>query len=276
MSASSTEDQVRERTRELSLQNEALRRSLSAVREDQTQLVIQTMGLFEKIVAGLSHGLNTPLGVLTSNFDTAARSFAKIQKEVESLQGYSARLQPLFETGLSLMEMNQEACSRIAQLVSSLKSFVRLDEASFKESDINEGLESTLALLQPELDDRIQVTTDFAELPRILCYPDQLNLVFLSLLLEACKAIQGEGEIRIVSRVENEHVQVLISHSADEFEEPTSGQASGSEADLNLSVLAQVIRSQQGDLELERDAEGGRRFVIQLPMRVQAPSTLPS
>lgn len=274
MSTSSPEDQVRERTRELSLQNEALRRSLSALREDQTQLVIQTMGLFEKIVAGLSHGLNTPLGILTSNFDTAARSFSKIQKEVETLQGYSARLQPLFETGLSLMEMNQEACSRITQLVNSLKSFVRLDEASFKESDINEGLESTLALLQPELDDRIQVTTELAELPRIPCCPDQLNLVFLSLLLEACKAIQGEGEIRIVSRVENEHVQVLISHTADELEEPTSGQASGSETDLNLSVLAQVIRSQQGDLELERDAVG-RRFVIQLPMRVQAPSTLP-
>jgi signal transduction histidine kinase len=135
------EEKVRERTQELKLENDELKESVLALREDQVRLIIQTMGLFERVVAGIAHGINTPLGILISNLDIASRSLTRVQDKV-ALTGDSSELSPLLEPALALADVNREACNRISQLISTLKSFVHLDQASFKETDINESLKA--------------------------------------------------------------------------------------------------------------------------------------
>jgi signal transduction histidine kinase len=268
------EERVRERTLELKLENEELRESVLALQEDQGRLVVQTMGLFERVVAGITHGINTPLGILISNLDIASRSLMKVQNEVETLTGHSSKLSVLMEPALSLVDVNREACNRIGQLVSTLKCFVHLDEASVKETEINESLKSTLTLIQHEFDDRISVKEEFANLPLIRCYPDRLNMVFMNLLLNSCQAIQGKGEIRIETRLQGDYVEVIITDTGNEIQEEVAENVSvpASGTSLNLSILTQIIKSQSGRLEFRNESGQGRKFTILLP--VQGPTSV--
>ncbi|MGY8826612.1 MAG: sensor histidine kinase [Candidatus Latescibacterota bacterium] len=77
------------------------------------------------------------------------------------------------------------ASQRISQVVRSLKNFSRLDEASYQKADVREGLDSTLTLLTPKFEGRIEVTHAYGEVPAIYCYAAELNQVFMNVLSNA-------------------------------------------------------------------------------------------
>jgi phosphoglycerate-specific signal transduction histidine kinase len=59
----------------------------------------------------------------------------------------------------------------IAAVITSLRNFARLDEADLQESDLHEGIDSTLTLLHHELKTSIRTIRDFGDIPLIYCYP---------------------------------------------------------------------------------------------------------
>jgi two-component system NtrC family sensor kinase len=241
---------------------------LSAPSQDQIIIAIQAMTLLEIIVAGAIHGINTPLGTISSNLDVTARSLTKIQSEIKRPNAaQSETLQQLFDTSHALMELNRNACDRICQVLSSLKSFVRLDEASFKEADINEGLDCSLTLIEHELQERIRLAKDFVKLPMVPCYPQLLNLVFMNLFVDTCRAIQGRGEIQVATALEGDHVKVLISYSENEVDQQNRNkEVPASRASLSLSALTGIMRAQGGKIEFESGPAVGRKFTIWVPL----------
>ena len=106
---------------------------------------------------------------------------------------------------------NRLACERIVKIVRSLRNFARLDEAERKKVDIHEGIESTLTLVAHELKRRIKVIKEFGAVREIECYPNQLNQVFMNMLVNASQSIEGEGEIRIRTWEEDNAVRIAIS-----------------------------------------------------------------
>jgi signal transduction histidine kinase len=82
---------------------------------------------------------------------------------------------------------------RIRQIVLSLRNFSRMDEGEFKAVDIHEGIDSTLMILQHRFKARleqpgIEMIKDYAVLPRVECYPGQLNQVFMNILVNSIDA----------------------------------------------------------------------------------------
>jgi uncharacterized protein YqeY len=55
------------------------------------------------------------------------------------------------------------ATERVTKILRSLKNFIRMDEAEYQEADIHEGIDSTLTLLEKEIDDRIEVVKKYGE-----------------------------------------------------------------------------------------------------------------
>jgi signal transduction histidine kinase len=77
---------------------------------------------------------------------------------------------------------------RIRGIVVSLRNFSRMDEADFKYVDIHEGIESTLLILQHRLKDKpecpaVVTIKDYGNLPKVECFPGQLNQVFMNTAL---------------------------------------------------------------------------------------------
>ncbi len=102
------------------------------------------------------------------------------------------------------MRVIASGSTRVTNIVRRLCSFARLDEAELKRADLNEGLEDTLTLLHHELKHDIEVVREYGEIPKMYCYPAQLNQVFLNLLVNARQAIEGKGSIRVRSYLDGD------------------------------------------------------------------------
>ena len=169
------------------------------LRRNQAQLVhAEKMATLGHLVAGVAHEVNTPLGALKSNNDLLIRALAKLKTIVEAPEApceirEDPGLMKIMASIEDLNSINKDAMERIVTIVRSLRKFARLDEAEQDRVDLHEGLESTLTLVHHELKNRIVVHKNYRDLPSITCFPNQINQVFMNILVNASQAIEGKG-----------------------------------------------------------------------------------
>ncbi|WP_238625339.1 sensor histidine kinase [Aggregatilinea lenta] len=202
--------------RELALRKSALEATLDELRETQMMLVhASKMNALGQVVAGVAHEINNPVSFVNSNLyslRTAANDVRSAYTELEALidaEGTDAQrarmveirqqadLDFLFPDLDDLLGGSIQGLARVKRIVEDLRAFSRLDEAEFKEVDLADNIHSTLAIAQPELRDRVAVELDLDALPRIKCYPAELNQVFMNLIVNAAQAIERAGTLRI-------------------------------------------------------------------------------
>ena len=260
---SDLEKKVDERTREL--------------RQKQAQLVqAEKMASLGQLVAGVAHEINTPLGALKSNIDILTRSVPKI-KNLMFDQG--APESPDLSKRLSILETlnthNQTAIDRIVMIVNSLRKFARLDEAELDEVDIHEGLDNTLILVQHELKNRVEVIKGYERLPLVKCYPNQLNQVFMNLLVNASHAIEGKGEIFINTHHKDGRVLVEIRDTGKGiskedlpriFDPGFTTKGVGVGTGLGLSIVYQIMQDHKGTIAVDSELGKGTTFRMHLPV----------
>ena len=149
------------------------------------------MASLGNLVAGVAHEINTPVAALSSSAETSRLSLQKILEHLEA--GGNEDGNKALRCAIDVLRRNQEttwdASQRVATIVRSLRNFARLDEATRQRADMHEGLETTLALLQHELGERIEVVKEYGTLPLVDCYANRMNQVFMNLLLNATRAI---------------------------------------------------------------------------------------
>jgi two-component system, NtrC family, sensor kinase len=161
------------------------------------------------------------------------------------------------------------------KIVSSLKSFAGLDQATVDQVDIHEGLESTLTLLQHEQNGRITIYKDFAAIPPIRCSPSQLNQAFMNVLLNAIQAIKGAGHILVKTSKQGkwaviEFVDNGIGIAEDDIARifdpgfTTKGVRVGT--GLGLAIVHRIIEEHGGRIEVESEVGKGSTFRIFLPL----------
>ena len=275
------EERVRERTRELQEKNTALEEALIQLREMQHQLVVQEkMATLGSLVAGIAHELNNPLGAVKSAGDVLGRGVEKIRRTVDQTIDLSEiRDDRPFDRALSALEnsiqVTNAAIERITQIVDSLKSFTRLDQADYQRADPHEGLESTLTLLEYHLKDGISIVREYGELPQIYCFPGELNQVFMNVLMNASQAIEGEGAIKIRTYRDETQVYVEISDTGRGvprerlqriFDPNFSRKDTRVGLGLGLATSYNIVRQHQGHLRLESERGAGTVVTISLPI----------
>ena len=264
---SELEQKVEERTREL--------------RQKQAQLIqAEKMASLGQLVAGVAHEINTPLGALKSNIDIFIRSVHKIkdlmfaQKMPQEFRE-SPEVIKRFTSIETLNTHNQTAIDRIVMIVNSLRKFARLDEAELGEVDLHEGLENTLILVQHELKNRIEVVKNYGNLPFIKCYPNQLNQVFMNILVNASHAIEHEGEIFIRTYHNQEYAMVEIRDTGKGisqkdlqriFDPGYTTKGFGVGTGLGLSIVYQIMKDHKGKIEVDSKLDQGTTFRIILPI----------
>ena len=200
----------RKRVEERALnQSQQLRKAMKQLKYSQSQAIhnakIVALG---QLVAGIAHEINNPISFIYGNIEPAL-NYAKELLELIHLyqKHYPEPMDEIQETiadldlefleadFLKLLESMKTGGNRIREIIKSLRNFSRLDESDRKAADLHEGLNNTLMLLQHRLksqDDRprIQVVKNFASLPKIECYPGDLNQVFMNLLNNAIDALE--------------------------------------------------------------------------------------
>lgn len=255
---------------ELEKQKFDLEKTLVELKQTQAQLVqSEKMASLGQLVAGVAHEINTPIGTINSNNDIFAKCAQKIKADPNSTKTYVE----IFE---DTIKINSEAIKRINSIVRALKNFARLDEAEYKETDIHEGIRSTLMLINHELKGKIEVIEEFGDLPLINCYPNQLNQVFMNILVNACQSIEKTGNIRIKTEKLADKVKIAVSdtgkgipeeHLEHIFDPGFTTKGVGVGTGLGLSICYRIIQKHNGSITAESTINKGSTFIIELPQK---------
>lgn len=267
---------------EIEQKNSDLQSALVRLKETQQELLTKgKMAALGDLVAGVTHEINNPIGAVNSANDVARRCVNRIEKHLERQQTIEAlRGDWDFIKSLKILRENinvtLRAGERIATMVGTLKNFARVDESTFQQVDIHEGIDSSLVLLGGELKNRVAVVRSYAEIPRIGCYPGQLNQVFINLLKNASNAIEKKGTITIQTQKENGNVVIRISDDGRGIPKEKieriwdigfSREGSRVKMGSGLSASLNIVQNHKGKIEVDSEVGRGTTFSVTLPIK---------
>lgn len=234
--------------------------TIKELKETQIQLInSEKMASLGQLVAGVAHEINTPVASIKSNNGIVAKLLGSIE---------DAELKEMLT---DINEIDKEAISRISNIVTSLKKFVRLDEAEQQEADINKELDLTLDLIRHETKNRIKIIKNYGEIPMVKCFPNMLNQVFMNILVNACQAIEGLGTITITTDFIDKNLIVKIKDTGRGIPQNqldkifTAGfttKSSGVGTGLGLAICTKIIEKHKGEISVNSAVGMGSEFII--------------
>ena len=261
---------------------ESLQQKNQALQETQAKLVqSEKMASLGNLVAGIAHEINTPVGAINSMHDTLMRAVDRLNGVLEA--DYHEVLQnnrPMRAALQVIQDANRVIATgtkRVTEIVRSLRSFARLDEAEMKEANLHEGIENTLTLVHHNLKNRIEVVRDYSDIPPVTCFPSRLNQVFLNLLVNAGQAIDGQGKITVSTRLVGDEVAIAIADSgkgiptenlARIFDPGFTTKGVGVGTGLGLSICYQIVQDHKGSIRVNSQEGEGTTFTIHLPLSI--------
>jgi signal transduction histidine kinase len=288
-------------------QSEELSRALRELQQTQTHLIqTEKMSSLGQLVAGVAHEINNPVNFIYGNLNHATdyiqdllgllglyrkyypHPVAEIRDRCEEVD-----LDFLTDDLPKILSSMKTGADRIRQIVLSLRSFSRFDQADMKAVDIHEGIDSTLMILQHRLRARtddigIEVIKEYGTLPPVHCLAGQLNQVFMNLLSNAIDALQEAGassncpgQIRIRTMLKSDperpHAVIRVSDNGPGipveiqerifdpfFTTKPVGQGTG----LGLSISYQIVTERHGgSLRCRSEVGKGTEFWIEIPLQ---------
>ncbi len=244
-----------------------LRRALGELRATQGRLVQHAkMAALGQLVAGVAHEINTPLAAVVNNNDLFLRIFFRMR---------AGRIEERDLAAIEdLSKVTRLACARMSDIVRTLRTFARLDEADVKSVDLHEGIESTLVLIAHLTKSGITVERRYGDLPRVECHPNQINQVFMNLCVNACQAMGERGTLTITTRAHADGVEVRVKDTGvgiarDKLRHifdpgfTTKGAPLGT--GLGLSIVYQIVEGHGGDIAVASEVGVGTEFTVRLP-----------
>ncbi|MCT7984225.1 PAS domain S-box protein [Laspinema sp. A4] len=290
--------------------SQELQQAYRELQDTQVQLIqAEKMSSLGQLVAGVAHEINNPVSFIYGNLTYASDYTDKLLELIQLYQQSYPR--PLNEITEFIEEMEldflisdfpkiinsmKNGASRIRDIVKSLRTFSRLDEADLKAVDLHENLDSTLMILHNRLKGHgrvpeIQVIKHYGNLPLVECYSSLLNQVFMNLLMNAIEAIE-ERRNRLTPESLSDYVgcitvrtglllpnRVLIAIQDNGigmkrlvqekvFNPFFTTKAIGKGTGMGLSTSYQIVtENHQGTLRFSSTEGVGAEFAIELPLK---------
>jgi PAS domain S-box-containing protein len=203
-----SEARERQKAQELELTLQQLKNTQSLIVQSEK------MSSLACLVAGIAHEINNPTSFIYGNIQPATDYFQDLLNVIELYQKYYPEPVPEIVEQLQNINLNfiaedfpkllasmKQGAERISDIVISLQNFSRLDQSKSKRVNIHEGIENALVLLQYRLKEQsnrpeIQVIKEYGQLPKVECFPSEINQVFMAVLCNAIDAIEeriGQG-----------------------------------------------------------------------------------
>jgi PAS domain S-box-containing protein len=263
-----------------------------------------------QLASGIAHEINTPTqyvgdGVhfLKEAFDgyrRLAEHYRRAVEVVDASGGHQDMVSMIREIeqdiDLPYLEANvpgsfascEDGISRISTIVRAMKEFAHPDQREKAPADLNQALQTTLAIAKNEYKYVAEITTEFGELPAVLCYVGDLNQVFLNLIVNAAHAIGdvvgphgGKGTIGIRTSRDRDVVRIDITDTGAGIPEAIrhrifdpffTTKEVGKGTGQGLAIArSTVVSKHHGSLSFETELGKGTTFTIRLPVNGEQP-----
>jgi PAS domain S-box-containing protein len=301
----SLNEQLLETSAKIETRNAELKNTLKRLEDTQAQMIqSEKMAFIGQLAAGVAHEINNPTGFVSSNLKTLLNyhndiaqlieKYHKLIVELESAGNKNKIPEPikkgihkiksfegdidigyLMEDVTDLIDECRQGTDRIKKIVMDLKDFAHPGEDRIQSMDINSRLESTLNVVNNEIKYKATVKRDFYDIPAIKGHPQQLNQVFMNILVNAVQAIEKKGEIVVKTRHVNEHVEIKISDTGcgipqenlDKIFDPFfTTKAVGKGTGLGMNIAYNIVKKHNGAIEADSEVGKGTTFTIKIPV----------
>jgi len=287
---------------------EQLAQSLSELEQAQLQLVqSEKMATIGQLAAGVAHEINNPVSFIVGNLDHAKQY---TQDLINHLQLYQQQdlppgeeilthaeeidLEFLLEDLPDMISSMQEGTDRIREISKSMRTFARSDTAQKVAFNIHDGIDSTLLILKHRLkaSPAIEILKKYGQLPEVMCYPGQLNQVFMNLIANCLDAFDdlnagrdyneikahpnriiistevNQSDLQVVIRIKDNGPGMPSSVKQRIFDHLFTTKPVGKGTGLGLSISRQiVVEKHGGQLDCNSAPGVGTEFAIALPMK---------
>ena len=221
----------------------AVKRDVSQEKAMQVQLrTSQRLEAVGQLAAGIAHELNTPIGFVSSNFESITnyiKNFVKLlelyRKTVAELAGQLPEKGPaalartaeleedlqiefILEDLDDLFSESKDGFERITSIVTKLREFSRIDQMDERESfNFNRAIETTIVVARNEYKYSAEIELELdPELPDVMASGGEINQVILNLIINAAQAIKEQerqelGRITINTEYDEEWVRCKIA-----------------------------------------------------------------
>ncbi|MEG4342217.1 ATP-binding protein [Microcoleus sp. A003_D6] len=289
-------------------QNQQLEQTLTDLQKAQLQLVQnEKMSALGNLVAGVAHEINNPIGFISGNLSEVKRSLADVIEHLELYRSDAPKseiadhaeeidLDYLLEDLPKMIDSMQVGCDRICSISTSLRTFSRGDKDYKVPFNIHEGINSAILILKHRLKANeqrppIEVRTKYGNLPKIECFPGQLNQVFMNLLANAIDALEESNLGRSFSEISanpnritictdvmgEKYIQIKIADNGTGMKEEVKQQifdhlfttkGVGKGTGLGLAIARQIaVEKHGGTIEVIAEPGVGTEFAIVLPVQ---------
>jgi PAS domain S-box-containing protein len=277
---------------------ESEREAHAALKQAQVQLVqSEKLASLGQIVAGVAHEINNPVAFVTNNVAVLGRDVGEMRDLIElyeeadgliasSFPELAARIgefRDRVDMGYTLnniqglLHRSRDGLRRIQQIVTHLRLFAHLDEGDVNEADLNDGIESTAAIIIGHARKKqIKLAVDLDPLPPVTCNAARINQVVMNLMTNAIDACNEGGTVTVRSRPEETGIRIEVCDDGcgippevrDRIFDPffttkPIGQGSG----LGLSISYGIIKDHGGTIEVDSAPGQGACFVLHLPLK---------
>ncbi len=279
-------------------------------RLDRTRL-LQSMG---QLAAGIVHEINTPIQFIGDNLQFLGESFEQIldlmkryrrtaEEAASRSAGSPATHQAVQAPDPSDFDFLQQeiplairqsvdGIRHVTAIVTAMRDFSHIDERRMAPSDVNKAIKSTLIIVHHQLKYLAEVETDLdPDLPMVMCCIDDLNQVFINLLINAAHAVGdvvGEhgtqkGIIRVATRRDDASIVITIADTGAGIPEEvqkrmfepfftTKGHDKGTGQGL-LYVKTIVVDKHHGTLTWDSKPGRGTTFIVRIPIEQKTRKT---
>lgn len=206
----SAQEKIQEKTQELNEKDIQLKEKWHELQRTQSQLIkSEQMSSLGRLVAGVAHEINNPVGFIYGNIGPANEYISdllnlinlyqehypdpvdEIEDEIENID-----LEFLIQDLQKLLNSIKSGAERIRDLVISLRNFSHLDEADLKPINIHESIDSTILILHTHIKEKsdkseIKIVRNYGNLPQVICQVSQIHQVFMNLMINGIDALEA-------------------------------------------------------------------------------------
>lgn len=279
--------------KEINAHREQLQAALDELKLTQAKVLQQEkMASIGQLAAGVAHEINNPIGFVSSNLGTLEKYVQRISEYALTLSGMVENVQDpklneavreardQFKFGFvrddvkKLIAESRDGTERVKVIVQNLKNFSRVDKTEAVYADINECMETTINIVWNELKYKATVKKEYGKLPLLKCFPQQLNQVFMNLLVNASHAIEKQGVITIKTWEQDNSIFVSVSDTGcgiqkenlqKIFEPFFTTKEPGKGTGLGLSITYDIVKKHRGEITVQSEVNKGTTFTISIP-----------
>lgn len=254
----------------------AAREQLRALSAQLTQS--EKMAALGKLVAGVTHDVNNPLGAIRSGHQTLTLAVAKLSKVLAEEHPAALETRAVARSMKVIEQMTDTlgvGAERIYDVMQRLRSFARLDQGSLQDADLRTCVEDVLTLVGHRVPRSVRLACELDELPTLRCYPAELNQLIMNLVVNALDAVGDSGAITVRASADTDHVELIVEDDGEGiaaadlpniFNPGFTTKGVGFGAGLGLAIAYRVALLHGGSISVESSQGAGARFTTRLPL----------